>query len=410
MFVSGPINTVRLEGEVNGIKKIIYIMMDVHFEPDRQTECDDVRSTSVREYIVKQLDSAKKNNNKMYDIFFERKPTEPYYVDPRLKGNYFNEMISLFSKNFNINFKNRRVSTSKLIPNTRFHYADVRGWLLYDTIQITYNLINFVKNVSSSYVFSPDELYDIKDILHFLSGHITSIQKMFIQHKPASKPKKFIFTNAHKFLSNISDEDYERQNKVVVDKIMNRYENKNVKEKINEIVAKELMVNFDNMLKDSNNSIKKINEIFKSFPNETPETPSSYVLIKQNENDYSYGIPHYYQQNTLATLCNISENMKNHVFMHIGALMMDIYLMRRFLDKKYITNAISYTGAHHSLNYIRWLIKYFDFKITHYSYLNGKDVEAKIKKTKDVRELSEMFYPKTLKQCSDLSSFPVMFE
>lgn len=43
-------------------------------------------------------------------------------------------------------------------------------------------------------------------------------------------------------------------------------------------------------------------------------------------------------------------------------------MLRRFLDKTYITNSIAYTGMGHSMNYIYILLHEFDFKITHVSY------------------------------------------
>jgi hypothetical protein len=59
--------------------------------------------------------------------------------------------------------------------------------------------------------------------------------------------------------------------------------------------------------------------------------------------------------------------------------------MKKFLDKDYITNMISYTGARHSSNYVYILIKNFNFKITNYSYLNDgniKNIEKMIKNDK----------------------------
>ena len=34
----------------------------------------------------------------------------------------------------------------------------------------------------------------------------------------------------------------------------------------------------------------------------------------------------------------------------------DLFFLRRFLDKDYITKAITYTGAVHSINYINFLV------------------------------------------------------
>ena len=89
--------------------------------------------------------------------------------------------------------------------------------------------------------------------------------------------------------------------------------------------------------------------------------------------------------------------------------------MRRFLDKKYITNGITYTGSLHSLNYIFNLVKYFDFKITHASYHNDKSIDEinKFIKTSTIDDsaiLNKYLYPMEFSQCIDMNIFPPDFE
>ena len=38
--ISGPINVIRLEGIVNGIKKVITLFMDIHLDEEDQTKCE----------------------------------------------------------------------------------------------------------------------------------------------------------------------------------------------------------------------------------------------------------------------------------------------------------------------------------------------------------------------------------
>ena len=85
----------------------------------------------------------------------------------------------------------------------------------------------------------------------------------------------------------------------------------------------------------------------------------------------------------------------------------DLFFLRRFLDKDYVTNAISYTGAAHSINYINFLVSNFDFKITHYSYSEETNLEKLNMIAKnDIYKLDFILHPQKLIQCSDLSSFP----
>ena len=83
------------------------------------------------------------------------------------------------------------------------------------------------------------------------------------------------------------------------------------------------------------------------------------------------------------------------------------------MDKTYITNGIVYTGIGHSINYIYYLVHDFNFKITHYSYSKEQDLNKinKIIKSLDKKNvtINDLFYPKTIIQCIDLSSFPLNF-
>jgi len=95
----------------------------------------------------------------------------------------------------------------------------------------------------------------------------------------------------------------------------------------------------------------------------------------------------------------------------VSSVIVDTYFIRRFMDKDYITNGISYTGAAHSSMYVHILIKYFDFKITHASYskYDPDTLNKKIKAGELGYEFYSYFLPKTSQQCSDMSSFPKDF-
>jgi purine-cytosine permease-like protein len=90
---------------------------------------------------------------------------------------------------------------------------------------------------------------------------------------------------------------------------------------------------------------------------------------------------------------------------------MDIYFLRRFLDKDYITNVVAYTGMAHSVDYIYMLITYFDFRMTHCAYLNSNKSINELVTTVDIPfDLQKYFIPKERIQCTDLSNFPENFE
>jgi len=62
-------------------------------------------------------------------------------------------------------------------------------------------------------------------------------------------------------------------------------------------------------------------------------------------------------------------------------LLTDLYFIRRFLDKNYISNTILYTGLTHMSDITFILVKYFDFKITNIYYHSPNfDIMKKIPK------------------------------
>ena len=63
----------------------------------------------------------------------------------------------------------------------------------------------------------------------------------------------------------------------------------------------------------------------------------------------------------------------------IYSLLVDIYLLRRILDKNYVTNCIVYCGSQHSANYIYFLLKYCNFRLNNIQ----KSIEQDLNKLVD---------------------------
>ena len=54
-----------------------------------------------------------------------------------------------------------------------------------------------------------------------------------------------------------------------------------------------------------------------------------------------------------------------YTILYSFSLLIDLYIINRFITKDYITNAVIYSGALHSSQYLLLLVKYFNFKVTH---------------------------------------------
>jgi hypothetical protein len=66
--INGPINVVRLEGQIFNINKIIYIFFDHHSDLYIQTKCNDFISDDIVVYLNKEFSKIK---NKYIDFFME---------------------------------------------------------------------------------------------------------------------------------------------------------------------------------------------------------------------------------------------------------------------------------------------------------------------------------------------------
>jgi hypothetical protein len=189
---------------------------------------------------------------------------------------------------------------------------------------------------------------------------------------------------------------------------MTKYENDDVKKKIRHIIDNELHALFVEYLNSLDSALMFVSEEMKRM--EKISHSGFKILFQQSDGTYNYGVDYSERLSKILRFDKIDKDMSE--FLYLGLMIMDLYKLRRILDKKYITNSLAYTGGGHSNNYIRLLVKYFGFKITHYSYLKTSipDAEKIIKQSEHSEELNVLFYPHVFGQCSDLGSFPKLFD
>lgn len=410
-FVNGPMNTVRLEGNIGSVKKTIYLFMDFHIPVEWQTECDDIRSKDFDKFLVDTFDKTEEmKHNIIYDLFVESNPLFPILFpgESSTRGRYlFGQTENLLSKSINI--ETGKVLQSKEFNNVRFHYTDIRDYttdkfrnVMYEIERIT----NFISHINSL-IYKDIQL--IIDGLKIIQSQIITLYQLIYESKNLTKSQtKIIYTKDQEILAKYSEEDFDKIKENLIYKILKSYTHADVHQIINKIISNELHETFQNCIKELNQMISEVSNILKLLE-PYKEKQINDTLIKQKDGTYFYGIYDKDMHDYISTLKYIPINLHKLIPAGVGLYLMDIYLLRRILDKDYVSNAIVYTGAHHSLNYIRILVKHFDFKITNYSYLKNNDLtkaEKIIIKSKNMDEISELFYPPELKQCSDLSSFP----
>jgi len=411
LLVSGPINTVRLEGAIGKTKKVLYVMLDFHMDINSQTQCEDIRAQNITSYLVEQFDRVT-GSDKTYDFFMEIYPemlTTKATTQVTLKYGW--AIQELFKKSFVYDPKKNKVVTSTTFPNIRFHYIDIRAYIKSELDKIFSSLGSHIDNMyHNKYVAA----YDIDSLLDGISIAVSRLKVVydllygkgdFDTVKKAHMP---LVPATYKSLEQYTPEVVAEINRTIVAKIVGEHKYDSVKKVFGEFINSSLRDQF-HMLLDLINAMYKYLQAAKK----KLHTPN--VLAKTTSSD---GTEYYnYWRDTADDLEVVSTLSKmfvriSEVEQDIMVGLVDLYFLRRFLNKDYITNGVIYTGALHSLFYVYMLVKYFDFKVTHASYSSEEvsKLNSLIKKAPSSFTLSKYFYPPTFNQCSDLTRFPPLFE
>lgn len=404
--ISGPINLVRLEGEIDDIKKVYYLFMDYHMDPHEQTECTDVRSIHVRNYLINTID-ALKGTNQMCDFFLEAFPDVSTY-QTNFTNIYIRQLRSTFSRIFKFKFKENKVIKSDEFPNLRLHYVDVRSYFTFavgDPFGIMNEIENFVYYHKCHLLYF-DDLIKLQSTLDILNSQLKFIYDVCFEKSPKKvKHMPMIREFKGKFI-NYEGTEADNTIKYIINKIKNVYSHKNIKNEINEIFDKELTKLFDKYI-ELFNELQKFIEISKKM-----------LSYKFNDKIYYDNKPTFFglaqgniSNDIIQEIIKMYMDFSNTV-VDIYVLFMDLYFLRRSLDKDYVTNSLVYTGAKHSANYITYLVNNFNFKVTNAYYSETKDMNKLnniIKKMTDTEEVFDLFLPLTLHQCIDVSGFPKNF-
>lgn len=382
-YINGPLNVMRLEGQINGISKVIYIFMDVHLKINMQTKCPNLRSIDIVNYLVKNFDQISEKD-KIYDFFFEIQPTVINTQLTKTKKKYIHEIFDLFISSFKIDRDKNVVSKSNTFPNVRLHYIDIRDYVI-NYHKALFALDGFINKVIASGSISKDDIQEIKKLLKINVEEVMGVHDL-IYNKKTQSPDILI------------------KKEYLFNKIKSKYHHKNISQEINMLINTYLAKKFNDYFQHIASYYEKLDHL-----NKLLHVQQNDLYYDQNMR-HNYGLPNYVKLDILKDISRINE-IKSSLEREIFVFIVDLFFLRRFLDKDYITNGIIYTGISHSVNYIFILIKYFNFKITHYSYLKStlEELYDHIKKADDKYDVESYIYPPKLIQCSDMTSFPKLF-
>ena len=352
-FINGPVNIIRLEGKINNSKKVIYLFGDIHLSTS-QNHCKSNDRIDIDTFFAMKF---KEYPDIQYDLFIESSKNELVNKcnNNNNMKNYILNMRSFINKNFIIS-KNNVVKSSQF-SNVRFHYFDIRTY---------FNNFYIIKNkIDSNIHNSLNWFYNIQKNINILIDDLDKYKK-----------------ELNKIIILLESDDNKEINKI---KDKKRYKNykiyKIILEKYNNIINDIKIIDIDKLKYQITD---KFNKHVKS--NNITNHDFIFVIFKQ--------------------IYKLNKNVEDYL-----SKIIDLYLIRRILDKEYIDISLIYTGYYHLGDIIHILINYFDFTITH-STFNKKDLIDinKIVKKNDfdfidflLKNISVNLY---VTQCSNFKIFP----
>lgn len=357
-FINGPNNIIRLEKG----SKIMYIIGDVHLDLNEQNECKinkEYDSLNIDQFLVKFM----KSTNETFDLFIENDINWiNYYTNNNFIDKYLLEIRKLFSKN--MIFINNKIQQSTLFRNMRFHYFDFRN----DFNEFI--KINELCNRIPEFNYIDKKIDQLIEILNLI---------------------KFEIINFKKKINKDSDNKY-------INKIFNKYNDINIHNKIVEITNMYCNDKIYNLL--INNIEELIEYIYENY---------DLIINKYLNFDLKLNI--------IVEIEKKNSFIRNNFYYLF--ILTDIYIIKRILDKNYINKSIVYTGIAHLSSITYFLVKYFDFKITHLFYLDEsiKDINNLENLIKDnslnYSNILDLLYYKNendqINQCINLLNFPDNF-
>jgi hypothetical protein len=387
MKVSGPINIVRLASR----SKVLYLFFDYHEELEEQTRCGTDQSVDITHFFAQFFKQfGKKNPNEVIDFFLEVSPDlivgegETIQSARKRMQNYINSLELWLAEHFIYQKHENQVFRSRTYPNVRFHYIDIRQYFEeLDEDEVQRGDISKLCETSEE---SLRELIDTTDT------YVNNKGNPSVQHSKN-------FESILQVRRNDSRRARQNSRTHFLTKLLTRYRHNNVKEKILKYVKTTLspfLHSTYEFLKQKSPKIMKYEKILKSTTH-SDRRRSAYGL------DTHY--VHFAKCRILGFIHRLSDS-----WVEVLVRLVDLYFVRRLVDKDYVRKAILYSGCYHSINVILILVKYFNFRVTHADFhsvpLDVLNQEIRDSPDDNPEFLSKYLWPETLWQCSSFERMP----
>ncbi|AYV81136.1 MAG: hypothetical protein Harvfovirus18_4 [Harvfovirus sp.] len=373
MSVIGITNAIRLESNMFSTKKILYIFS--YNKPPYENDCSDNSAVSIKNFIIRQLDKMNRTAT-IYDMFIKY----PFYFPF--------DALELQSKK----------SDSSIGVKIRYHQLDFNEIPLWNIFFNDYN--STIQILLSQDVTNIDNIFQSRNKVKWFVNDILIIMELFLD-VPSKKPLEIPpYLTLEKTASA----------RELIDKLKNDYSN----EKVKKIMA----IIFNSYLKEGLNSLLSIFEkIGEALEKIYKHLSVGEFMINPDLDATQDILPDYAQYPNHGPNYSVIRLENENILSQIKSLNMisdttyvlleDIYFLRRFLDKSYITNASLFTPSFLPPFVVYILTKYFEFTVTQMtnSRYDVDQLNKKISSTDLGKEFYHLFQPDMLMPCVDLSGF-----
>jgi hypothetical protein len=438
IVLNGPLNYLELYN--SDTKQKLWLFMDNHKNVTRQKKCEDYEAKDIDKYLYKILSES----SDILDFFLEINPTDIINEDKfHSNDNYILETRKIFRKIY----KEQQIKKNN---NIRLHYIDIRDYSFYnELLMITMNLVNEVdqykllnlnylikelRYISSKLIFinlcidkiKKNENIDVKnfDVINFKilpeKNNIYNKSQTNGDDKITDKEK-----NNENQINNNSNNLNDNQKKIIgffqlLGKILNKYSDDYNKDKILNFFDNNYVIESNeaiNLIKELLINLEEINKIL-DYQVQNDQLNIDKMIINEKKNivhKFSYYGINQMDYNKFSRIVYNELIKIDLLLLRLGTIFMDSFFLRRIIEKKdYIKKSIIYTGGYHTIVYIWFLIKYYNFEITDYYYINlsklgvyddedinkiNLELKNIIDNSKNINDLFELFMPKIFNQC-----------
>lgn len=393
-YISGARNIIRLEGTIDGVKKIVRLLICDPNYIYRQGQCRNIFSENIDDYLVKTFGETNKEKKK-YDIFadVDAMPLTNPPADLNRTTDYAGKIRQLFTNLFKFDVEKNKVLRNGMFKNIRFHYTpNIFDFNFPDTITIA----NKVRNVYQDYNFIKNNLRQIIDELNLIKDRLTSIKNIV----ESSDDSKFKVTDS----SLDTNIDMTEKMKHLNYKIQTKYVHTKVK-KVMKTLVKDIINTINLTLDNISQAVAKF-ILHCAFYDKVAGKLTYYPDVEKYSYDISYMYDNDAKLNIYKKVISITSDCNK-----LLAGFENIYLLRRILDKDYITNSIIIHNGPKCSYFIRVMIKYFNFKITHSANSSIQNMPELNSRVHDgtLNDAIVLMYPKKNIECSNVANFPKNF-